>query len=1226
MDSRNDIQLADIDNLLNDVDLQSALSDVNSLGDTTHNQEVEKIESQLKSVFDNITKELRLPTLEGEGYNSISIISGKLQNFGCKNEKDIDFINMLDPEVEQIFADIKSYEICLFIIKASAYCPDILNINKAAAVAITRLNVARVSFSSLNLRNIKIPHANLEHAVFDNTDLQGANLEYTFMRNIFLRNARLQGASLQNIDFGVKILHQQGSISCIEFSPNGEWLVIASDPNRVSVWNIPRDIMAWEKVGIVSNVASLAFSPDSEWMAIGGWKVVVIFDKSGNRQSVKECHADIVTSLAFVPPQGELLITGSKDNTIGIWELKCNGFLAKLMWFNEEIIYIGLKQDEKQIIVRKKNSLEPVSIFQFNGLSEFRPLAKCSIKERAQEIRQIKFSPSGKSIVINKKEDKSDDVQNILFSPDENFLLVNLSKEIKIWDLQKNKPIVALRVNNSVTTVAAFMPISNPEEITIVIGIGSMLNKWEIKLTKELATSKVTKLLFDYGSEITQIKSAADGWLAIGCADGSVYILSSLESKPSKKIKQMDKIISEAFSSDGTLLATASASNDKTVYIWHKCSEKLSMLEIYGYGNEVIDLNFSKDRRLLTSVSANKRIRIWDVDSGRELVELQRDVTEIYDVYFGLDGGLLLAESVKDEIFVSKIRLTVPPQELSLTKEFSEIREFGLSFDGKLFAAGFKKGNEGKAIFGYKNGAAENLPFIELKDSADILTADTDIKIAPNLHLCAAADRVIRVWDLQSKQVFLKFPGNAVMRILKFSPDSNLLVSGDAIGNAYIWNLVVRKQIISITHHKGKVTAVCFSPDDKILATGGEDHKIYLWNVTMGGKLIRLGGSLKDGKDAHNGGICSLVFPFQDELFSGGTDYEIHRWGRLAETKKTLLSKYLGDSWITDLSFSAQNGKLSFSCSNGKVYIIDIKTFKVADKNIHQHAKWATSVSFSKDGNYLASGSEDKSIYVSHLGENTLKKLTLGHNAVITSVSFSHNTNEILASGGDDPDNTIRIWQVKTRKQLIKLEGHLSGVTKVCFGPLMTLENEGNYELLASASRDKTVRLWCWKSVGNQGECLSILEGHTDEVESMSFAANDKLLATGSKDGTCRIWDVSVPKETKCLNIIGSFSSFFKGSQLDNVRVTEATSNLLKQNGAVGDPQKMEEKKSPDIDTAIKQKSLDSKSQKTEECLNVNFFAKQTILSNALVVYKTIDVATSDKIESFTEKSSKSGT
>lgn len=57
--------------------------------------------------------------------------------------------------------------------------------------------------------------------------------------------------------------------------------------------------------------------------------------------------------------------------------------------------------------------------------------------------------------------------------------------------------------------------------------------------------------------------------------------------------------------------------------------------------------------------------------------------------------------------------------------------------------------------------------------------------------------------------------------------------------------------------------------------------------------------------------------------------------------------------------------------------------------------------------------------------------------------------------------------------------------------------------LLASASTDRTVRLWDLET----GECVRVLEGHYGAVESVCMVT-ERLLVSGSTDTTVKVWDV----------------------------------------------------------------------------------------------------------------------
>lgn len=75
------------------------------------------------------------------------------------------------------------------------------------------------------------------------------------------------------------------------------------------------------------------------------------------------------------------------------------------------------------------------------------------------------------------------------------------------------------------------------------------------------------------------------------------------------------------------------------------------------------------------------------------------------------------------------------------------------------------------------------------------------------------------------------------------------------------------------------------------------------------------------------------------------------------------------------------------------------------------------------------------------------------------------------------------------------MRGHTGEISRVSFSP-----TTGKY--LLTSSQDKTARLWEVRS----GNCVQILDGHTDEVFSSIFSYCGKKVITASKDNTSIIW------------------------------------------------------------------------------------------------------------------------
>ncbi|MEO6253083.1 MAG: caspase family protein [Ferruginibacter sp.] len=204
------------------------------------------------------------------------------------------------------------------------------------------------------------------------------------------------------------------------------------------------------------------------------------------------------------------------------------------------------------------------------------------------------------------------------------------------------------------------------------------------------------------------------------------------------------------------------------------------------------------------------------------------------------------------------------------------------------------------------------------------------------------------------------------------------------------------------------------------------------------------------------------------------------------------------------------------------------------------HTAAINSVSFSPDGKYIVTGSDDLIAKVWDKISGRLLYSLYGHKENIRSVVFSPDGSRIITASIND---RARIWDAKTGL-LISVMNDEAGINS---GPVYS--TDGRYilsvgslsrehfepftanlwdangdkliykfvhddhvkaaafstdgEKIITASKDNSVKIWS----ALNGTQLADLKGHKDEVLHISFSQNGKLALTVSKDKTAKIWN-----------------------------------------------------------------------------------------------------------------------
>jgi len=158
----------------------------------------------------------------------------------------------------------------------------------------------------------------------------------------------------------------------------------------------------------------------------------------------------------------------------------------------------------------------------------------------------------------------------------------------------------------------------------------------------------------------------------------------------------------------------------------------------------------------------------------------------------------------------------------------------------------------------------------------------------------------------------------------------------------------------------------------------------------------------------------------------------------------------------------------------------------------------------------LASGSWDNTIKLWDINTGKEIRTLIGHTNWVNCVAFSSD-GKFLASGS--ADCTTKLWDVNTGKEIQTLIGHSDSVSSVAYSPRVPATNSNDRQLVASSSNDYTIKLW----QVHTGRNICTFTGHSFFVNCIAFSQDGEIIASGSGDNTIKLWDVNTGREIRTL-------------------------------------------------------------------------------------------------------------
>ncbi|MDM9384987.1 WD40 repeat domain-containing protein [Chlorogloeopsis sp. ULAP01] len=284
-----------------------------------------------------------------------------------------------------------------------------------------------------------------------------------------------------------------------------------------------------------------------------------------------------------------------------------------------------------------------------------------------------------------------------------------------------------------------------------------------------------------------------------------------------------------------------------------------------GHIGKITSLAISPSGLILVSGSADKTIKLWDLNTGKSIRTLNDNLGEVSSVAISPDGNFLAIGSCQHPKSNVKVwHLATGKLLHTLLGHQKPVNFVTISPDGLILASGSNKIkiwnlHKGDRICTLWHASSVHAAAINA-DGSILASGSSDSKIrlwnprtgeplrtlnghTGEVHSVAihphgsilfsgSADNTIKIWDLDSGRMLHTFTGHSdEVKSVTISPDGHTLFSGSADNAIKIWCLQSGELLQTLTGHAGTVNTIAVSPDGKFLVSGSSDQTIKIWQV-----------------------------------------------------------------------------------------------------------------------------------------------------------------------------------------------------------------------------------------------------------------------------------------------------------------------------------------------------------------------------------------------------------
>jgi len=555
------------------------------------------------------------------------------------------------------------------------------------------------------------------------------------------------------------------------------------------------------------------------------------------------------------------------------------------------------------------------------------------------------------------------------------------------------------------------------------------------------------------------------------------------------RLRHGQEINDLAFSPDGKLLATAS--RDRTVKIWD-LENGHELLTYSGHAEAIRTVAFSPDGKTIASGGAEKDIRLWDPRTGKDVRTFKGQGVYVTGLVFSKDGKHLIASQAGDT--TAGLLTVYETATGNVKRSISDFRllvySVAFNYDGSILGVGVGDGM--MKLWEYPK-MVDNPAQPEYWAQQDPNGATYQFLFSPDNRLMTRiGSDGIKLYNMvlpgtpfgvtTPRKHILALPSPQRFTCAVFSKDSKSLFTGATDGIIRVYDAESGEQTATYKGHNAEIRGLTFNPGGTQLASASADYTVRLWDFDI----------VLQSRDytGHTGPVWTAYFsPDGKSILTASADHT----ARLVEVGTgELIHTFKGHtSPVTYAIFSPDGKLIATAAGDKKVKLWDAVSGNLI-KDLTGHSGTITCIDFAADNIHLVSGSADKTVRVWNVVTGNAETVIKDNGSVVTGVAFNPKGTQIAVG---NVDQTIKLYNAATGVLEHSWSAHAIAVTGVAYSP--------NGALLASCGADNLVRVW---GLEKPGENPLVLAGHTGPLSSVAFRNDNQHLVSSGADMTVKLW------------------------------------------------------------------------------------------------------------------------